>query len=705
MADDRRDSWRVVPEAGVIHLEAPAGLKSARVVDISASGSGLLLPAGWSVDLERGPVTFRPGGHPAFTTCLEPVRVVCEVGGLARIGVRFESLGRSAMSSLSGFLIDRALERDHSLSRLLAMRERSLASVRRQRVHDLLQHHGVAGGHPLQVYRAGQLLPLILRIRELTVEAARELIAAEVCSGSSCMLDEGGEYVFSLAGVNAVNYFSSAVWRRTPSAVSITLPPDIRQTGFRSSPRAQPLAALRVQFGHPRLPGLRLVRPVLDVGARGLGFLADAELDLLFPGDRIRDLLLFLPDGPLVAQAVVRSLVPGRARGLRCGIEITGFADARDVERWTRLAFAAAHPRITLVDGTSVSRGWEALVASGYVDLVEAERLPELGARFTASWERHVAHPEVSRFFLLLRDERPVGSAAASLLYPRTWMPHLFGIDAGERQGGVGRWHDYAREIYSGMMFLLRHMAPLDHFVFYFDAKKKFHDRAFGRFLRRYPVKDDFVYDGFKLFKCVLDEAPALAAAPPDDLEIVPGDPRLLRCLSRHLEQTLPAVEVEAFCLGEAEIGLDDFSRECAARGYERERRIFFALRHGEPLAALVAETGDEGINIFSLFNRCWLVPLDPGAARDRRVEESLLRRARRFYLERDKQAFLLLGSLDGEPEAIEEERRLGLEYVADGLRWLARRSVIPAYMEYIENLFQHSEPAGHSRAGARVLQ
>lgn len=79
----------------------------------------------------------------------------------------------------------------------------------------------------------------------------------------------------------------------------------------------------------------------------------------------------------------------------------------------------------------------------------------------------------------------------------------------------------------------------------------------------------------------------------------------------------------------------------------------------------------------------CRLIYLQPEAARDDAVKDLLLRRAVAHYAAAGKPEFLLLGSWGGEPMDLLEP--LGLHYQTDILRWLARRRVLPAYLDYVE--------------------
>lgn len=680
MTRERRDSYRFEVNEGLVRVDAPHGLEDVRLADLSASGGSLVLPGGLALEIGGAPFVLEPGGYSPFRTRLLPVRSF-EEAGLVRVGVRFESMDRAALESLSLFLIDRFREESGQVSRLLAAAGLSMASFRREMVVRLLARYAM--GRPLRVYAGEVRVPLRLRARTIRVEAARQVIVAEVQRGSAEMMPAGREYMFTFLGPNSVNHFTSTVWRTAPGVVVVLMPPEIRQVGFRDSPRLRPRTPVSVAFAHPRLAGLRLRKDVMDVSGRGLSFDLDPRNDVLFPGERLGRVRLELPRGQVRAEAAIRSVMPHRQReGLACGLEILGFPEEREAERWRRFVFREGHPRLRLGHEDLVEQAWETLRSSGYVDLLDEAERTHMERRFLETWKGHAQASSVSRFFLLEKEERSVGTAAVSLLYPRTWMAHHFGIDLDERRSRRTLF-DLAREIYSGTMFLLGHMTPSEHFVFYFDAAKPWHDLFFGQFVERYTDKADMVYDGFRLYKRLLGDP--VEPLPGHGPEIVEADPDLMERLARHLEQEIPKLELDAYSLSSREIGLETFTRECLHKGYERTRTVLFALRGTTPIAALVAETGQEGVNVFGLLNRCWIVGMEPGADDDPAVKEALLARAVRHYSALGKHAFLFLDDTAGEPGDVMAQ--LGFSCVADGRRWLARQRVIPAYLGYMEEV------------------
>ena len=166
-------------------------------------------------------------------------------------------------------------------------------------------------------------------------------------------------------------------------------------------------------------------------------------------------------------------------------------------------------------------------------------------------------------------------------------------------------------------------------------------------------------------------------------VDVVDADASELRRVSRQLAITLPQVELEAFSLSEDSLGLEEFTRTCRDRGYERARRVFVARESRETVAALVAESGDDGINVFGLLDCCWVVTLGRPLAPSDGVLLALLRAAGRHYGSLGKRSFLLWGDPSWSSGAFE---RLGLCHVARAIRWIASRRLLPAYLSYMED-------------------
>jgi hypothetical protein len=64
-------------------------------------------------------------------------------------------------------------------------------------------------------------------------------------------------------------------------------------------------------------------------------------------------------------------------------------------------------------------------------------------------------------------------------------------------------------------------------------------------------------------------------------------------------------------------------------------------------------------------------------------VTDALLAAARAHYLSLGKESFVFLGRAD---EEIPVAEALGYDFVSDGVRWLAKKSLVPAWLSFVQN-------------------
>jgi hypothetical protein len=673
-----------------LRLAGPGASAAIRILDLSAGGGRLLVPPDLADLLERVAVHFELGTCPPFRGRVSAVWEKGERQRLQPVGVRFHELGQVGLGSLSRFLVERYLEQRSSPVRRCLRSARSFVHTGAGRVRRLLGYHLLDRCVPFEAYAGDEALGVRLRGRSLSEDGSGQVLLAEVLDGEAERLEPGRRYSFVFRVAGALSLFPAVVERVASGNLRLRLPERIHQGGFRSSPRTR-LAVeqgLTAVLHHPRIAGRVLHKPILDIGGGGLSFPLDPERDLLAPGDRIDELELNLPGSEIRARAGLRGIsrqVDGDE--LHCGLELLDFPRQADREAWNRFVFHASHSRLRLGDRRTVDSVYQVLENSGYTDLVDPDLRRHQRRRFFRAWSAQADCNALGRHFLLVAGANRIGTVAASSVYPDTWLVHHLGIDRRSPEVRSLSVLDLAREMYSGMIYILQYMAR-PYFLSYFDADKDFNDLIYSRFLANYPEAAHFLYDRFRLYKCRPDPG-AADAAPAAGVRVSPADPLQRQRIGQHLVERLPAIEVDAFRLDPERIALQAFRDRCSQQGIQRERALFAAERGGCLRVALIAETGDEGTNIFGLLNRCWLVPLDAAAMADRDLLAALLRRVQAHYAAAGKPEFVLLGRGDEPAELL---AGLGYEHRADGLRWLARREILAPWRSYLEQTLQMLE-------------
>ncbi len=679
MREDRRDSYRFKVNKDQVEVKDPPDYSGDLIKDISASGASFFVPNGRIFDLKKDWIVLKFADYPCLETRITPIWAA-EKGGIFKAGFRFQEMDQETLGILSRFLIDNFLEENQKLSKGYPGDGVSIEKGNKRVICELFKYHCLFRHQPLLIYSGDLLLPVTLQVEELLNDESRSLIKIAINGGKEDIIETGKEYIFSFPGSNAINFFKAKVFRAELNFLMITLPFFIQQRGFRDSLRISPDPDhVNLVIKHSRLPGVYLKKSVLDIGAKGFSFPFDPERDLLFPGEHINDVTLNLPEGPVRVEGVIRSIHTHLDK-MAYGFEILQFICHKEKEIWMRYVLLATHERLKIGKKEDTLIFWEVLKNSNYIGKEVTPSLrPVLKKRFFEAWGKHPEHSRINQNLILFQKEKPVATVSMNLLYPKTSLGHHLSIDRRIRKNIF----DVGRELVSGFLYILRHLIHTEYFLSYFHADKTWNDLLYGRFLGSYPRCEDFVYDRYHLHKCLLYPEKVGSQMVMRGVDIVPSNPMLLQMLSQYLRGNLHEREFEAYSYNEDEITLEDFSRRCLHYNYERKRRIFFAMVAGKPLAALIAETGDEGVNTFNLLNCCRIVFLTQEAKQDDMLLAQLMAQAIRFFTDEKKQEFIFFGEYDGKPKQILE--KCGVKYVTDGMRWLGSSKMLPAYINYIE--------------------
>jgi hypothetical protein len=538
------------------------------------------------------------------------------------------------------------------------------------------------------VYEGDEPLPILLQLSRLDQGVGQ--LEAIVDQGDPSSLHQNVEYSFAFPGTNSLTHFRSKIRPPKANAICLDIPKTLVQSSFRSSFRVVPATDRRLVLliVHPRLQGVILEKSVINIGSHGVAFSYAPNRDLLFPGDKMYA-VIDLPYCHVRVQVVIRSLCRSEgAKDYICGLEIVSFKEDYMKEQWDQFVFEEAHPSLRLGHSDLGESFWGVLESSRYVEEATESLHSVLKNHFFFSWKKNAENPKLGRALVVIHEEKSVGTAAANLLYPGTWIAHHLGIDEQIRKTDRKNLFQLARKAYCGVFHMMNNMTDMDYFVVYADAKRGWNHMIYKQFMQRYSMKSDMLYDTCRLYKFVYAPTKDGAARRRrgfDSIEIVDSQQGYLDLLSNCLRLLCSDLEFDAFFYACSDFELRSFSQRCARYGYERERRVAFALDRGQPKAAMIVESGEVGVNIFGLLNKCWIVPLEPGSEVNREYEERLLEWALAYYKEKRKEEFIYMGPCS--TEACGWLESMGFIYQADAFRFLAKKEILPVWMGYVDEL------------------
>ncbi|HSA21484.1 MAG TPA: PilZ domain-containing protein, partial [Myxococcota bacterium] len=213
MERERRDSSRIRVGQPRVRVLEPVVWADAHVVELSASGVGLALPAGRWPAFAR--VRLRLGLPDAGEVELEaePIRAAPASGGLL-VGLRFCEIGPEALGRLSVFLVERFRREGQARDLGAEARERSLGVSRRDLVFRMLSHHLIGQGRPLRALRGQLELPGSLTPRVFDTVFGRMVVEGLARDGLEETLREGEELTFFFPSYQAIAFFEASLAER-----------------------------------------------------------------------------------------------------------------------------------------------------------------------------------------------------------------------------------------------------------------------------------------------------------------------------------------------------------------------------------------------------------------------------------------------------------------------------------------------------------
>ncbi len=707
------------------------------IIDLSASGMGLKVSKDTETEDSEGLAEISLEAYPTFTIQLKLVRQFFTERGDPCIGVQFFNINEDALRSLSKYLIDCHIEQNQSLN--LPDNDERIEVTDPTMISRLLKYYCIKQNHPLRVYLDEILQPISLTVENVIKKDGQYTIITKLIAGDDSLLepsqpqsvekenspfekggrgdfvssyDAGGrqnppnpllkgefadpsertaqargcEYIFTFPGYNAINYFKSTITQINNESIQVAAPSVIHQTGFRTSIRAKMTEDTPIQasINHPRLANVQLTKQLTDSSAMGFSMPMDADKDILFLGERIGNVVLSLPDGDITLAVIIRSIFRN-ADHPSWGFEILAFRSAEEKERWKQLAFFSNHLHLALGDVNNIDISWKLLRASGYLDEIDYTLHERLEKSYHSSWKLHSSVSSFSRYIIGSHGKLAVGTMAFSLIYPRTWLVHHFGVDSYKGEISKLQTINISQEMYIGGMYLLNHMTDCDHYVIYSNSQKSWNRITYQRFFNIY--NNNSLLDSLHAYKYITTSSRTLNyTCNYSNYNIISPNSELLYILSKNLKEKLHPLLFESFSYRFPNISFSDFEKLCQANNYERKRTVYFAEVNSVPVAALIAETGGEGINVFNLLNSCWIFPLGLKSEIDMNIKQMLLLKAIEFYKKEQKAEFIYWE--DESSDCKKELEDMGFRHHTVIFRWIAKRSVLPIYLNYISELY-----------------
>ncbi|MBI5500710.1 MAG: hypothetical protein HY907_10750 [Deltaproteobacteria bacterium] len=446
---------------------------------------------------------------------------------------------------------------------------------------------------------------------------------------------------------------------------------------------------LIVRLEHPLVPGRTVVRAVRDIGEGGLSFDGDVRADALSPGTAFPTMRLTLPEGDQVVLAgSIRSARPVPAGGHRFGMRIDA---SMPPGAWDAAVLRALHPHVRPLGPLDPPRVWELLDRTGYLDEKPRECTEPLGESFRSAWGRLAAVPRVGGS-LLLHDEAALrGAVFQTQAYPGTFILHQLALDLRSPERDVPR-PVIAGQIYRSLFHLCSRAPGLRHTLAIFNDEKAWSGYLYDEFFALAGDRARYSVERLRLVEKVRAKdaeggtsgasgaGDARAAA--SGIEVRPFVAADAAAIEGAVRRDMPELAAEALALAPLDAELRGLDEEYRVAGLRRSREVLVAWRGGRAVGAVAADRASPGINIFGLLDAVLPVALESPAGPFDWLH-ALLAEVERRRAEAGG-AVLALVPAGWPPEAVPA----GYREVAVVRRWIAHRSLLPAYLAYLDEHF-----------------
>ncbi|MBI5486387.1 MAG: hypothetical protein HY905_03555 [Deltaproteobacteria bacterium] len=438
---------------------------------------------------------------------------------------------------------------------------------------------------------------------------------------------------------------------------------------------------------HPLLPGRTVVRAVRDIGEGGLSFDGDLRADVLSPGTALSGVRLALPEGDEVLLAgSIRSARPVPAGGHRFGLRIDSSSPAG---AWDATVLRALHPHVRPLGPADPAQVWELLDRTGYLDEKPRERTEPLGESFRRAWGRLATAPRLGGSLLLHDSAALRGAVFQSQAYPGTFILHQLALDLRSPERDVPR-PVIAGQIYRSLFHLCSRAPGLRFTLAIFNDEKAWSGYLYDEFFALAGDHARYSVERLRLVEKAREKGTGVLSSQYSVLSpegaggvgvrgFEPGDAAGIEAAVR---RDMPALAAEALGLAPLDAGLCGLDAEYRAAGLSRTREVLVALRGGFVVGAVAADRASPGINIFGLLDAVLPVAVESPEGPFDWLHVLLAEVERRRAGTAESVIALVPAAWPA------EALPAGYREVAVVRRWIAHRTLLPAYLAYLDEHF-----------------
>ncbi len=352
-----------------------------------------------------------------------------------------------------------------------------------------------------------------------------------------------------------------------------------------------------------------------------------------------------------------------------------------DANKWHDLVLHTRYPHLSFsYQSEDHEEIWNLFDRSKYLDLKPRESFKHIYDITVETWDKmSSAGITFSRRLLLRNQSKIVGHLQLDRIYPKTWCVHALAIDPGQAKT-VGR------DIYSVTADVLSSESA-DYVISITETDLKWNQRNYYEFIKNYRWPEHNHMQTYQIHEAETSVGWNLRKSSKFDVSWT--NRWDLKRVLRFFEVHLPKIERDALGLDAENLELEPLNEALKGHGLSRGRRFLVAKRGNQLLGICLLETGTTGISIFGIQDTIYLFcPQDVQKNEDlrREVHESLLFEALNWYRSKN------IPTINIYFEDLDREywTNLGLKFIWEGARWIARCAVSRRYHAYTQMMFGH---------------
>lgn len=510
---------------------------------------------------------------------------------------------------------------------------------------------------------------------EFSAEAALQLRGVNSLLPVHILLCQGKTVFYSaLCEIVRQEYTApkaTLVVRMSSSGISRFPPKQFRSVRQRLSPSPSLI------FDHPLMRRLMNFK-VFDLSGSGFSIDEEAGESVLFPGLILPAVELeFVSGFKVPCKAQVLNCVRVDERAVRSSLAILDIC-FHDYIKLTGILHQAYNANAYVCSRVDVDALWSFFFETGFIYPEKYEFIEKQKAKYKRLYRRlYDSDSQLAVNFMCQDKGKILGHMSMLRFYEKTWIIHHHAaLSSSYKRAGLIVLEQIGRFINE---FHRLPAANMDYVACYFRTENKFPNLVFGGVARRCLEKKGFSLDTFSYFHCRVSAGAGENAGAFSFDECRSAD---LRELNAFYECQFGGMTLDALALNpDRGYGEKRIDRQFSQAGLRRHR-VIYAVRSAErPLAVIVMNRSDKGLNMSDLTNCLQVFVLDETLPPEELLEA--IGKAACHYGEESKVPVLLFPSTYAPENNLSVEKEYNL--------WVLNTSThTDQYFQHLTRLIRH---------------